>query len=73
VRQALKRITTLDSSQYHFYWGEHNTTTDEILLFDSEIPDSHKTNCKVEIKFAKKRNKRQLKKGWPLPIIVLLC
>jgi uncharacterized protein YbcC (UPF0753/DUF2309 family) len=28
-----------------FIGGEHNTTTDEILLFDSEIPDS-KNNCK---------------------------
>jgi uncharacterized protein YbcC (UPF0753/DUF2309 family) len=29
-----------------FIGGEHNTTTDEILLFDSEVPDSHKNNCK---------------------------
>jgi uncharacterized protein YbcC (UPF0753/DUF2309 family) len=42
VRQALKRITTLKFQLVPFYWREHNTTTDEILLFDSEIPDSHK-------------------------------
>jgi hypothetical protein len=41
-------------------------------LFDSEIPDSHKNNAKVEIKFAKKHNKRQLKKGWLLLIVFLL-
>lgn len=27
----------------HFLAAEHNTTTDEIIIFDSEIPDSHTT------------------------------
>ena len=26
----------------HFIGAEHNTTTDEIVIFDSEVPDSHK-------------------------------
>lgn len=43
VRQALKEnhnIEILDSTI--FIGGEHNTTTDEIMLFDSEIPESHR-------------------------------
>jgi uncharacterized protein YbcC (UPF0753/DUF2309 family) len=35
------------------FWGEHNTTTDEILLFDSEVPDSHKTNAKLKLNLLK--------------------
>jgi uncharacterized protein YbcC (UPF0753/DUF2309 family) len=47
VRQALKENHNIEiPASTIFFGGEHNTTTDEILLFDSEIPDSHKTNCK---------------------------
>jgi uncharacterized protein YbcC (UPF0753/DUF2309 family) len=54
VRQALKESQHWNSSQYHFFiGGEHNTTTDEILLFDSEIQTLIKPIAKVEIKFAK--------------------
>jgi uncharacterized protein YbcC (UPF0753/DUF2309 family) len=54
VRQALKENHNIEiPASTIFIGGEHNTTTDEILLFDSEVPDSHKNNCKVEIKFAK--------------------
>jgi hypothetical protein len=54
------------------FFGRHNTTTDEILLFDSEVPDSQNQLQKLKLNLLK-HNKRQLKKGWPLPIIVLLC
>lgn len=42
VKQALKdhHINIPDST--FFMGAEHNTTTDEIVLFDSELPDSHK-------------------------------
>jgi uncharacterized protein YbcC (UPF0753/DUF2309 family) len=43
VRQALKENHNIEiPASTIFIGGEHNTTTDEILLFDSEIPDSHK-------------------------------
>jgi uncharacterized protein YbcC (UPF0753/DUF2309 family) len=64
--QALKENHNIEiPASTIFIGGEHNTTTDEILLFDSET-DSKKTIAKVEIKFAKKHSKRQLKKGWLL-------
>jgi uncharacterized protein YbcC (UPF0753/DUF2309 family) len=52
----------LKSASTIFIGGEHNTTTDEIL-FDSEVPDSHKNNCKVEIKFIKHTNGNSRKAG----------
>jgi uncharacterized protein YbcC (UPF0753/DUF2309 family) len=43
VRQALKENHNIEFQLVPFFiGGEHNTTTDEILLFDSEVPDSHK-------------------------------
>ncbi|CAM2824117.1 DUF2309 domain-containing protein [Flavobacterium frigoris] len=43
VRQALKENHNIEiPNSTIFIGGEHNTTTDAILLFDSEIPDSHK-------------------------------
>jgi hypothetical protein len=43
VRQALKENHGIEiPASTIFIGGEHNTTTDEILLFDSEMPDSHK-------------------------------
>jgi uncharacterized protein YbcC (UPF0753/DUF2309 family) len=43
VREALKENHNIEiATSTIFIGGEHNTTTDEILLFDSEIPDSHK-------------------------------
>jgi hypothetical protein len=43
VRQALKEHHNIEiPAGTIFIGGEHNTTTDAILLFDSEIPDSHK-------------------------------
>jgi uncharacterized protein YbcC (UPF0753/DUF2309 family) len=43
VREALKENHNIEiPASTIFIGGEHNTTTDEILLFDSEIPDSHK-------------------------------
>jgi hypothetical protein len=43
VRQALKANHTIEiPASTIFIGGEHNTTTDEIVLFDSEIPESHK-------------------------------
>lgn len=40
-----------------FIGAEHNTTTDEIILFDSEVPNSHKhliENLKINLKKAQK-------------------
>lgn len=42
VKQALKTFNINIPSTTVFLGAEHNTTTDEIVLFDSEIPDSHK-------------------------------
>lgn len=43
VRNALKYNHDLNIPENTVFVGaEHNTTTDEIVLFDSEIPDSHK-------------------------------
>jgi len=43
VRQALKENHSIEiPASTIFIGGEHNTTTDAILLFDSEVPDSHK-------------------------------
>lgn len=42
VRQALQTLNIDIPPTTIFLGAEHNTTTDEIVLFDSEIPDSHK-------------------------------
>ena len=43
VRQALAEAHSIIIPDHTVFLGaEHNTTTDEILLFDSEVPDSHK-------------------------------
>lgn len=42
VRQALKTFNIHIPSTTVFLGAEHNTTTDEIILFDSELPNSHK-------------------------------
>jgi uncharacterized protein YbcC (UPF0753/DUF2309 family) len=48
--KTLKRITTLEAN---FIFEENTATTDEILLFDSEVQTLIKPIAKVEIKFAK--------------------
>ncbi|MBG6109313.1 uncharacterized protein YbcC (UPF0753/DUF2309 family) [Flavobacterium sp. CG_9.10] len=43
VKQALRENHNIDiPASTIFIGGEHNTTTDAILLFDAEVPDSHK-------------------------------
>ena len=43
VRQALAEIHGIKIPENTVFLGaEHNTTTDDIVLFDSEVPDSHK-------------------------------
>ena len=43
VRQALAKTHTIIIPENTIFIGaEHNTTTDDIVLFDSEIPESHK-------------------------------
>ncbi len=43
VRNALKQKYELNIPEQTIFLGaEHNTTTDEIVVFDSEIPDSYK-------------------------------
>lgn len=43
VRAQLKKEHNLSiTTQTVFLGAEHNTTTDEIVLFDAEVPDSHK-------------------------------
>ena len=43
VRQALAEIHgVMIPDNTVFIGAEHNTTTDDIVLFDSEVPDSHK-------------------------------
>lgn len=42
VRQALKKFNIHIPATTVFLGAEHNTTTDEIILFDSELPNSHK-------------------------------
>jgi uncharacterized protein YbcC (UPF0753/DUF2309 family) len=43
VRQALEEIHGVIIPKNTIFLGaEHNTTTDDIILFDSEVPDSHK-------------------------------
>jgi uncharacterized protein YbcC (UPF0753/DUF2309 family) len=44
-----------------FIGGEHNTTTDEILLFDSEL--NSRIIAKVEIKFAKNTARQHSRKA----------
>jgi uncharacterized protein YbcC (UPF0753/DUF2309 family) len=42
VREVLKESHNISIPQDTvFIGGEHNTTTDEIILFDSQVPDSH--------------------------------
>lgn len=44
VKLALREMHNINIPEITiFIGGEHNTTTDEIVLFDSEVPDSHKT------------------------------
>ena len=47
VRQALKRFSINIPPTTVFLGAEHNTTTDEIVLFDSELPESHKKQLSV--------------------------
>jgi hypothetical protein len=43
VRQALKEVhNVIIPDNTVFIGAEHNTTTDDIVLFDAEVPDSHK-------------------------------
>ncbi len=43
VRAVLKSIHQIDiPNDTVFIGGEHNTTTDEIVIFDALVPDSHK-------------------------------
>jgi uncharacterized protein YbcC (UPF0753/DUF2309 family) len=60
VRQALKENHNIEiPASTIFIGGEHNTTTDEILLFDSEVPDSHKKQLqKLKLNLLK-NSKRQ--------------
>lgn len=42
VRQVLTEIHGVDIPEHTVFIGaEHNTTTDDILLFDSEVPEAH--------------------------------
>jgi uncharacterized protein YbcC (UPF0753/DUF2309 family) len=41
VREALKQHHIHIPASTFFLGAEHNTTTDEIYIFDSELPDSH--------------------------------
>ncbi len=58
VRQALVEIHgVLIPENTVFIGAEHNTTTDDITLFDSEVPDSHKQliqNLKTDLSKAQK-------------------
>lgn len=48
VRNALRYHHDLDIPQDTVFIGaEHNTTTDEIVLFDAEIPNSHHEHLKL--------------------------
>ncbi|SDG64353.1 DUF2309 domain-containing protein [Psychroflexus sediminis] len=42
VKRALKEHDILIPDSTFFMGAEHNTTTDEILIFDSELPETHK-------------------------------
>lgn len=43
VRQQLKDVHSLQIPETTIFMGaEHNTTTDEIVIFDSEVPETHK-------------------------------
>lgn len=58
VRQALAETHKVIIPEKTIFIGaEHNTTTDDIVLFDSEVPDSHKQlvqNLKVNLAKAQK-------------------
>ena len=55
VKKALKANHNIDIPKTTIFIGaEHNTTTDEILLFDSEVPDNQRTNLqKVKLNLIK--------------------
>lgn len=47
VRQVLSEVHGIEIPENTVFIGaEHNTTTDEIILFDSEVPNSHKDQIK---------------------------
>ncbi|WP_194851006.1 DUF2309 domain-containing protein [Nonlabens antarcticus] len=55
VRNALRNRYQLDiPADTIFIGAEHNTTTDEIVIFDSEVPDSHATKLDALIQNLKK-------------------
>lgn len=43
VREALKAFSINIPSSTFFLGAEHNTTTDDIVIFDSELPETHQT------------------------------
>lgn len=55
VRETLKEKCNIQISTSTIFIGaEHNTTTDEIILFDSEVPNSHhEALIKLKINLAK--------------------
>lgn len=42
VRELLKKDDIIIPQNTVFLGAEHNTTTDEIIIFDSEVPETHK-------------------------------
>lgn len=58
VRNALRHQHGLDIPETTFFIGaEHNTTTDEIVLFEAALPDSHRdqiTRLKKDLQHAQK-------------------
>ena len=63
VKQVLSEIHGVEIPEDTFFIGaEHNTTTDEIVLFDSEVPDSCKRrirNLKVNLSKAQQTATRE--------------
>ncbi|PNQ72040.1 DUF2309 domain-containing protein [Hanstruepera neustonica] len=55
VRKNLKELHDIDIPESTVFIGaEHNTTTDEIILFDSDVPKSHfKTVANLKLNLAK--------------------
>lgn len=47
VRQAVQQYGITIPDDTHFIGAEHNTTTDEVMLFAAEIPESVKTTMTV--------------------------
>ena len=74
VRNALKYNYDLNIPESTvFLEAEHNTTTDEIVVFDSQIPDSHKDQLlKLKKRFTKSTRKLPLWKDSVILKIVLL-